>query len=85
MNVHAHLKGRKVYSLPGARALLDGFPGWGSDEAFDYCGEVAGGLEGVIQSVNSHGMAPYTRYSIKWETGDRTIDGTPGNEFSWSK
>lgn len=87
MNVNDHRKGSRVVIRKAARGnfLAKDFPGWGADNYADFlipCFSVAG-MRGTVTSVNSHGSAPYTRYSIKLDNGGHIIDGIPGEHFDW--
>lgn len=73
MNVNENHKGRKVTTLDtNHRRFPVDFPGWGAANAADTLLPIPAGLTGVITSVESHGIAPYTRYCVKFPDGTHT-------------
>jgi hypothetical protein len=57
--------------------LLASFPGWGAADYADHLAPIARGSWAVITSVQSHGSAPYTRYSVRFADGSRAHDVFP--------
>lgn len=71
-NRHHANQGARVHTLGDVRTKrfpATGFPGWGDPHAADYLLDTPPYLDGVITAVNSHGSAPYTRYSIRFDDG----------------
>jgi hypothetical protein len=78
-NVHDHHKGSTVTALEPIRSQNSNHPGWGEPwdaltrEQKDACyTEQPVGAVGVVTDVESHGMNPWTRYSVRWSDGCRT-------------
>ena len=89
-NNHDTDKGRPVTALATrVRRYPANFPGWGAPDAATTLLAIPEGLAGVITSVESHGSAPYTRYTVRFADGTRAAglcidadfafaDGNPG-------
>lgn len=80
MNIHAsHLGVRvQVVAETTQRALTADFPGYGKGIDLEpFYRPIVVGMTGVITSVESHGMNPWTRYSIKFDNGTRTSGFDP--------
>ncbi|WP_433660771.1 hypothetical protein ACQPW1_00330 [Nocardia sp. CA-128927] len=69
MNINAHHKGRRIRLLDGVtgNGIAPGWPGWDAPNQADYRRALEAGWVGTIESVESHGYAPYTRYAVKFD------------------
>lgn len=78
MNVNAHLKGSRCVTISGwrGRRLRPDFPGWDADG--DYFIDGNDLISGTITDVESHGMSPFTRYSVTFDDGS-TASGLSGD------
>lgn len=54
--------------------LLSSFPGWDAADYADHLVPVEPGSFAVIISEQSHGSAPYTRYSLRFADGSVAHD-----------
>lgn len=66
--------------------LTADFPGWGDPDHENHLAPLAdvAGMTATVTSVNSHGNAPHTRYTLRLANGGRIIDAVPGNDFDWT-
>ena len=79
MNIDRHHKGSTVTAVQPVRAFDADFPGWGAPDWADHIYTVEPGTMGAITGVESHGAAPYTRYSIEWVDGSHSYGVDPAN------
>lgn len=88
-NINDFRKGKTVVIREGARGmyLTADFPGWGAPDYEDHLAPRAdvAGMTATVTSVNSHGSAPYTRYTLRLANGGRIIDAVPSNDFDWTR
>jgi len=81
-NIHDGLRGATIRTLATAsRRYPADFPGWGTPGAAASLLPIPPGMTGLIRSVNSHGMAPYTRYSVLFPDGTHAADLILGADF----
>lgn len=82
MSQDQDLTGRRIVALgsPITRHAVD-FPGWGHPNAFDYLLPTPAGLAGTISNVESHGMNPWTRYSVRYDDGTRAYGLVLGRDI----
>lgn len=68
-----------IITTAHGNALLPTFPGWG--EPIEVCRQhmrpIVEGEMGVITSVESHGMNPWRRYSVRFMDGSRAYGVYP--------
>jgi hypothetical protein len=70
MNIHDGDKGRKVQALDTRhRRRSADFPGWGAENYADFLLPIPAGLAGTVTNVESHGLNPWTRYSVRFTDG----------------
>lgn len=87
MNIYSHHQGRRVVTLDAqSKRLGPDFPGWGveRDEYLPHLLPITAGTGGTIVSVDSHGMAPYTRYYVRLDDGSRIVGAVLGDEIAWA-
>lgn len=73
-NRNAHHTGQRIRIVAPTRTRRHAvdFPGWGADNYADFLLPIEVGMTGVITSVESHGINPWTRYSIRFDDGTTT-------------
>jgi hypothetical protein len=85
VNIHAHHKDRSVRALAtGHRRLVADFPGWGSPGHQDFLLPIPPGLSGVVSDVESHGTAPWTRYSVRFPDGTSASGLSLGQDIEFA-
>ena len=62
------------------RLVVD-FPGWGAPNYADHLLPIPGDLLGTVTTIESHGIAPFTRYTVKFDDGTRSSGMTYGKDF----
>jgi hypothetical protein len=71
---HDSRQGRRILipnTIGNKRGFAPGWPGWEAPNRLDFMPTIEAGWVGTITNVESHGAAPYTRYSILFENGVR--------------
>lgn len=71
--------GTRVIAVAGAKntRFPVNFPGWGTPNAADTLLPWVEGMTGVVSFVESHGMNPWTRFSVRWSDGTRSSGIVP--------
>lgn len=90
-NINAHRKGQQV-TLTGkgrtrrisAEARQEGSDLSWDDEGY-YTDDFTGPLQGTVRSVESHGSAPYTRYSVVFADGTATSGLAEGTDIEFAR
>jgi hypothetical protein len=84
-SIHEGHKGLRVRALAtGHRCWGPDFPGWGDPDAAARLRPIEAGQLGVITSVESHGAAPYTRYTVAFENGTRASGLCLGDDIEFA-
>lgn len=88
-NINDHHKSRAVKTLATRhRRLAANFPGWGIEynSSLDkFLLDTPAGIAGHVTHVESHGMNPWTRYTILFEDGSRGVGFCLGIDFEWAE
>lgn len=86
-SINSHRKGATV-RLTGTgrnRRLAPDFPGWGAPDYADYFIDTPdAGLTGTVTSVESHGMNPWTRYSVRFSDGTSASGLVEGKDIEFA-
>lgn len=81
-NVNDHLAGERVVMLDTrTRAIPANFPGWGHPQAASFLQAIPEGATGTVRAVESHGAAPHTRYTVRYDDGSRAAGLAWGVDF----
>jgi hypothetical protein len=84
-NVNEAHKGRTVRALAtGHKCTGPDFPGWGDPDYAAHLRPIAEGVTGTITSVESHGAAPYTRYTVAFADGTRASGLVLGTDVEFA-
>lgn len=75
MTTNPHITTDPAAHLPNK--LAADFPGWGAPDYADYLIPIQPGEPVWITDVESHGAAPFTRYSVEFPDGSRAYGIDP--------
>ena len=85
-NINQHHKGLNVTSLGAKhRRFAADFPGWDVPDHASYLLPITAGMTGVVTQVESHGIAPHTRYSVKFPDGSHASGLVLGQDISFAR
>jgi hypothetical protein len=57
------------------------FPGWDAEDYEAFLVAPVVGMYGTVDHVESHGQAPFTRYSVKFDDGTRSSGLVAGRDI----
>lgn len=70
MNKNDDHRGRRVViTHTSHRRFAQDFPGWNAPNYGAFILPIPDGFAGIIRDVESHGAAPYTRYTVRFDDG----------------
>ncbi len=70
-------KGTKITITAAMRFRTPDFPGWSDPNYQDFLVDLPAGQAGVVTDVESHGSNPWTRYTVRLDSGHRTSGVVP--------
>lgn len=74
-------KAIRIVTTRDQRFRTPDFPGWGDPDYADHLVDLPAGQTGVITGKESHNSNPWTRYSIKLDSGHRASGRVDGTDF----